>query len=121
MLGVHTVLRGVPGDPPPPPRFSREALQQNKVLRNRDKLVTNCLEKFDAVAAKRDDYQRFHELFGKLGVHGGAAELACHQEELGQAVLGGVCRDRRDVGRQPEGLRAVWQLPQARRPRRAKN
>jgi len=49
--------------------FSRETLRQNKVLRIRKNLVFHCLEKFDALAEKRDDDQKFREQFGNLGVH----------------------------------------------------
>mmetsp|Transcript_56333 Transcript_56333/g.174799 ORF Transcript_56333/g.174799 Transcript_56333/m.174799 type:complete len:109 (-) Transcript_56333:121-447(-) len=49
--------------------FSRETLRQNKVLRIRKNLVFHCLDKFDELAEKRDDYQKFHDQFGKLSVH----------------------------------------------------
>ena len=53
--------------------ISREALQQNQILRVIKKnLVKECLEMFAEIAEKKDDYNKFYEQFGKcikLGVY----------------------------------------------------
>ena len=55
-----------------PLSFSRETLQQNKILRVIKKnLVKKCLEMFAEIAEKKDD-KKFYEQFGKclkLGIH----------------------------------------------------